>query len=92
MTAIGGNTELRSKGTKIETGQNASIERLEKSPRRRGRAPGGFELRGGPMLPESPYRALCRESGYFRHRRALMVLPFSGHLNSLPASTQCRRQ
>ena len=26
MTAILGNTELRSKGTKIETGQNASIE------------------------------------------------------------------
>ena len=44
------------------------------------------------MLPGSPYRALCRKSGYFRHRRALMVLPFSGHLNSLPASTQCRRQ
>ena len=42
MTAIVGNTELRSKGTKIETGQNASIERPEKSPRRRGRAPGAL--------------------------------------------------
>jgi hypothetical protein len=29
--------------------------RPEKSPRRSGRAPGGFELRGGPMLPGSPY-------------------------------------